>query len=150
MPTPEPALELERFLPYRLSVLSNMVSARIARAYEAQFGLTIPEWRIIAVLARYPGVSAGEAAERTAMDKVMVSRAVAGLLKDGRVAKRAAAHDRRFSTLSLTAKGRAIFAKVAPFARDIEARLLAVLGPEEPEALDRLISKLTQAARALN
>jgi DNA-binding MarR family transcriptional regulator len=149
MRTPEAGLELERFLPYRLSVLSNIVSARIARAYEAQFGLSIPEWRIIAVLARYPGLSAREAAERTAMDKVMVSRAVAGLLKDGRIARRAATHDRRFSTLSLTAKGRAIFAKVAPVARAIEGKLLSVLAPDEFESLDGLLAKLTQAAAAL-
>jgi DNA-binding MarR family transcriptional regulator len=149
MRTPEAALELERFLPYRLSVLSNIVSARIARAYEAQFGLTIAEWRIIAVLARYPGLSASEAAERTAMDKVMVSRAVAGLLKGGRIARRAATHDRRFSTLSLTAKGRAIFAKVAPVARAIEGKLLSVLAPDEFESLDGLLAKLTQAAASL-
>jgi DNA-binding MarR family transcriptional regulator len=150
MPTPDASLELERFLPYRLSVLSNIVSARIARAYQDQFGLTIPEWRIIAVLARYPGLSANDVAERTAMDKVMVSRAVAGLLKDARVVRRSAAHDRRFSTLSLTAKGRAIFAKVAPVARGIEGQLLSSLAPEEFQALDGLLAKLTEAATALN
>ena len=58
MRAPDHALELERFLPYRLSVLTNIISSRIARTYSEQFGLTIPEWRVIAVLARYPGLSA--------------------------------------------------------------------------------------------
>ena len=52
MPAPAndaPALNLERFLPYRLSVLSNTVSSRIAKSY-ARFQLTIPEWRVMAVL----------------------------------------------------------------------------------------------------
>ena len=67
-------------MPYRLSVLTNIVSMSIAEAYEREFGLTIPQWRVIAVLARYPDLSAIEVAERTAMDKVAVSRAVQGLL----------------------------------------------------------------------
>jgi hypothetical protein len=51
---PVPQLELETFLPYRLSVLSNTVSGKIARSYEKQFGLSIPEWRVMAVLGRFP------------------------------------------------------------------------------------------------
>ena len=69
-------LHLDRFIPYRLSVLTNTVSMIIAGAYEREFGLSIPQWRVIAVLARYPDLSAVEVAERTAMDKVAVSRAV--------------------------------------------------------------------------
>src|SRR5688572_33426854 len=80
-------LHLDRFIPYRLSVLTNTVSMLIARAYEQQFGLSIPEWRVIAVLARYPDLSAVEAAERTAMEKVAVSRAVTHLLARRRIAR---------------------------------------------------------------
>jgi DNA-binding MarR family transcriptional regulator len=146
---PDPQLELERFLPYRLSVLSNTVSTRISRAYAGQFGLSIPEWRVIAVLARFPGLSASEVADRTAMDKVMVSRAVAKLLKDGRVMRKALAGDRRASHLSLSPKGRAIYAKVVPVARGIEARLVSALEPEEGAALDRVLTKLMDAARGI-
>ena len=71
-----PILNLEHFLPYRLSVLSNRVSADIARFYQNRFGLSVTEWRAMAVLGRFPGISAMEVAERTAMDKVAVSRAV--------------------------------------------------------------------------
>ena len=53
-----PKLHLEKFLPYRLSVLSNTVSSAIAAAYFMNFGLTIPEWRVMAVLAGNPGLSA--------------------------------------------------------------------------------------------
>ena len=37
-----PKLHLEKFLPYRLSVLSNTVSSAIAAAYFMNFGLSIP------------------------------------------------------------------------------------------------------------
>ena len=99
MPAPAnaPALSLEHFLPYRLSVLANTVSSALAGAYALRFGLTIPQWRVIAVLARTPGLSAADVAERTAMDKVAVSRAVAGLARTGRLRRATAAGDRRRS-----------------------------------------------------
>ena len=89
----ESPLVLEEFLPYRLSVLSNRLSAAIAESYSRRFGLSIPEWRVIAVLARAPGISAAEVAERTAMDKVAVSRAVRRLLHKGRIRRETATGD---------------------------------------------------------
>src|SRR5437762_1693246 len=90
-------LALDRFLPYRLSVLSNRISQDIAELYAARFALSVTEWRVLAVLGRYPDISASEVAERTAMDKVAVSRAVATLLRDGRLKRRIHAGDRRRS-----------------------------------------------------
>lgn len=143
------ALELEKFLPYRLSVLSNTVSQAIAREYEDRFQLSITEWRVVAVLGRYEGLSAREVAERTAMDKVAVSRAVAELMKDGRVRRATADHDKRQSVLSLTAKGRKVYDEVAPLALQHEQRLLAHLDAQEREWLGRIIEKLLQAEKAL-
>lgn len=143
------ALELEKFLPYRLSILSNTVSQAIAREYEDRFQLSITEWRVVAVLGRYDGLSAREVAERTAMDKVAVSRAVAELMKDGRVKRSTADHDKRQSVLSLTAKGRKVYDEVAPLALQHERRLLAHLDAEEREWLGRIIEKLLVAEKAL-
>ena len=78
---PHHALDFARFLPYRLSLLSNRISQTIADLYAERFGIGVTEWRVIAVLGRYPGLSAGAVAARTAMDKVAVSRAVARLLE---------------------------------------------------------------------
>jgi DNA-binding MarR family transcriptional regulator len=142
-------LELEKFLPYRLSVLSNTVSQAIAREYEDRFQLSITEWRVVAVLGRYDGLSAREVAERTAMDKVAVSRAVAELMRDDRVQRSIAEHDKRQSVLSLTAKGRKVYDEVAPLALEHERRLLAHLDAQEREWLGRIIDKLLQAEKAL-
>src|SRR6185503_20763981 len=98
-------LILERFLPYRLSILSNRVSRAIAARYAKAFHLTIPEWRIIAVLGRRPGLTAKEVAEATEMDKVAVSRAVAKLVAAKRVSARADRDDARRQILSLTSLG---------------------------------------------
>ena len=132
-------LELDRFLPYRLSVLSNIVSTAISGAYEERFGLTIPEWRVIAVLAMTPGLSAAEVAQRTAMDKVAVSRAVASLLRARRVVRQTARADRRRSLLRLSAAGRKVYAQVVPVALDYERDLLAPLSRKDREVVDRAI-----------
>lgn len=141
-------LELEGFLPYRLSVLSNTVSQAIAAEYEQRFGLSVTQWRVMAVLGRYAGVSAREVAERTAMDKVAVSRAVAGLIEKRRVKRSVAAHDKRQSELSLTAAGWKIYDAVAPLAREHEAKLLAHLDADERAWLARILDKLWRVERA--
>jgi len=140
-------LELERFLPYRLSILSNRVSQAIAREYTDRFNLSMTEWRVMAVLARFngAGMSAREVAERTAMDKVAVSRAVARLIESGRVRRQVAAHDKRQSVLRLSAKGWKVYAQVAPLALDHERRLLAHLDVDEREWLGRILDKLWHA-----
>jgi len=132
-------LELDRFLPYRLSVLSNTVSTAISGAYQQRFGLTIPEWRVMAVLAMNPGLSAAEVAQRTAMDKVAVSRAVASLLRARRIVRQTARADRRRSLLRLSATGEKVYAQVVPMALDYERDLLEPLTQKDREVVDRAI-----------
>ena len=141
-------LVLEQFLPYRLSVLSNTVSSRIAKSY-ARFQLTIPEWRVMAVLGRFPGLTAAEVTERTAMDKVQVSRAVARLKTTHRIEQRAVEGDRRARHLFLTEEGHEVYDEIVPLARDYEQRVTAPLNAAERMQLDRLLDKLTAAALAL-
>lgn len=148
-PAGEGLLALEHFLPYRLSVLSNTVSGRIAKSYERQFGLTIPEWRVMAVLGRFPGLTAAEVTERTAMDKVQVSRAVARLQKTARIEQRAVEGDRRSRHLFLTTEGHAVYSEIVPLAREYERRVTADLSAAERAQLERLLDKLTTAAMRL-
>src|SRR5687768_13119548 len=142
-------LHLEHFVPYRLSVLTNIVSMSIAAAYEREFGLTIPQWRVIAVLARYPNLSAIEVAERTAMDKVAVSRAVQGLLADRRLVRTYDSGDRRRTRLRLSSTGQSVYTRVAPLALGYEKKLLNALSPTDRRALDRLVGRLIDRARRL-
>lgn len=135
-------LELERFLPYRLSVLSNRISQTIASAYAARFGIGVTQWRVIAVLGRYPGLSANAVAERTAMDKVAVSRAVARLLERDLLQREAHGDDRRRSVLELSAAGYDVYDEVVPLALGFERQLLSPLDADERAMLDALLSKL--------
>src|SRR6266446_5317952 len=139
-------LELERFLPYRLSVLTNRISTAIARVYVRRFGLTVPEWRVMAVLGRFGAMSANAVCERTAMDKVRVSRAVARLAAAGRLDRRTDAADRRRALLELTPRGRAVYDEIGPLALAVEARLLAQLSDADRADLARLLPKLEAVA----
>lgn len=142
-------LHLERFVPYRLSVLTNIVSQSIAEAYEREFGLSIPQWRVVAVLARYPDLSAIEVAERTAMDKVAVSRAVQGLLASRRLLRTYDSGDRRRSRLRLSHSGLSVYTRVAPLALRYEKKLLDALSPTDRRTLDRLLGRLVERAKRL-
>jgi len=142
-------IDLDRFLPYRLSVLTNLVSGAIADAYQQRFGLSIPEWRVLAVLARYPGLSAAEVAGRTRMDAVAVSRAVARLLAAGRLRRTTSRDDRRRSVLTVSAAGAAVYREVAPIALGYERELLAALQPDDRAALERVLGLLTARAQSL-
>jgi DNA-binding MarR family transcriptional regulator len=135
-------IELEHFLPYRLSILSNTVSQAIADDYQRRHDLTVTEWRVMAVLGRFDGLSAREVAERTAMDKVAVSRALARLVDAGRVNRSIHDGDKRRSVLSLTEAGWLIHNDVAPMARAREREVLAKLDPEEQQWLQRILDKL--------
>ena len=142
-------LILDEYMPYRLSIASNAVSKLIARAYEDRFGLTIPQWRLMAVLAEKPLTQQAIVA-RTAMDKVTVSRAAQGLVNRHLVGRAAHEVDGRSHLLALTEQGRELHAEIAPLARAYEAALLSGLTPAEVETLKRLLLRLETAAGRLS
>lgn len=148
-PLPSPShttpLQLERFLPYRISVVSERVSGAIARLYEERFDLTIPEWRVMAVLGRHGSLTATEVGGQTQMDKVRVSRAIARLLEAGRIARTTQAEDRRRASLTLTGAGQAIYDEIAPLALSVEQEILAHMAPDDAAALHGLLDRLGSA-----
>ncbi len=142
-------LQLDRFLPFRLSVASNAVSRAIARAYEARFGLKVTEWRLIAVLAE-GGLTQQAIVERTVLDKVSVSRAAQALV-DRRLARREPIEgDARSHLLTLTREGQRLHAEVAPLALSMEATMLRGLTTDEVTTLLRLLSRLQGVAEKLD
>ena len=142
-------LILEDFLPYRLSITSHTVSTNIARVYEKRFGVSIPEWRVIAVLGRYPGLSAVEVADRTLMDKVAVSRAVTKLIKNGRIDREFADADRRRSILNLSEEGQKVHNEIARLALEFEHQLIHEISEEDYAKFNSTLEQLLEKARQL-
>ena len=142
-------LDLDRFLPYRLSVLQLAVSRSLARIYGARFDLSRHEWRVLAVLAQAPPLTAVEVTARTSMDKVQVSRAVAKLIAAGRIRRTSDPQDRRRGYLRPTPAGRALYRRIVPLVKARERQLTSVLTPAEARTLDRILDKLHRRARGL-
>lgn len=142
-------LRLDEFLPYQLSVASNAVSSAIARTYEVLFGLRVPEWRLIAVLAEQDGVTQQALVARTEMDKMTVSRAAQALVTRGLVTRVPHGRDKRSHTLALSEEGRALYAQIAPKALELERKLLEELGASEVAQLKATLAKLKSASHAL-
>jgi DNA-binding MarR family transcriptional regulator len=135
---------LEDFLPYRLSVAANRVSRRFAERYGTAFGLSIPEWRVMAVLGRFGRLPAREIAARTAMDKVKVSRAVRQLAARGFLDRETDAADARLQWLALSVAGQGVHAAIVPMARTIEAEVTEELSASDVALLHAALGRIAE------
>lgn len=133
---------LEEFLPYRLSVLANRLSRTFARRYQDEFGISIAEWRVIAVLGGFAPLSSNEIGDKTEMDKAKVSRAVAALLKAGLIAREGHPTDQRLIQLTLSRQGRRIYEAIVPRARALEMELTRGLSRQDMARIHALLDQL--------
>ena len=142
--TAVPDFALDDFLPYQLAVLSSHISREFSEIYAENFGLTVPEWRVIVHLHNAGPVSVREIQARVDMDKSKVSRAATRLEKSGLITKETNTDDRRLLKLALTSKGHALMKQIIPLANDFEAKLTTRLGADN-ETFRALISKFVKA-----
>mgnify|MGYP000882981664 CR=1 FL=1 len=140
-------LELEKFLPYRLAVLSAEVSRGLSQIYARKFQLSVPEWRIIANLGRFGPLNAGDLAERSSLDKPKVTRALQKLEARGLVQRAVEERDRRQVRLSLTRRGRTLLGDIARLALDWERELLAGLAADDRAAFERIMTTLAERSK---
>ena len=137
---------LADFLPYLLSVTSNLVSDRIAEVYRARFGLKIPEWRVMAVLGDAGPRTQRDLVVATLMDKVAVNRACKELEERGLIARSPNARDGRSHHLELTAAGRGVHGEIMPIALEMEGRLFAALSQDERKTFKSLLARIHDQA----
>lgn len=142
-------LSLSDFLPYRLNVAAAAVSEGLATIYSEQFGIGIPEWRVLATLGETRTMTAKAIGEHAHMNKVKVSRAVTALEERGLVQRTTNEKDLREAFLTLTAAGADIHAEIAPLALDYVAVLLEGLTRQERDDLLRLLQKVQARAAAM-
>lgn len=139
-------LSLEEFLPYRLNRLADAVSRDFSRLYRDRFGLTRPEWRLLATLGQYGTMTATAIGQHSAMHKTKVSRAVTALEERRWLRRRPDATDRRVEHLTLTKAGEDAYRELVPLAREFETRILEQMRPAEKSAI---ISGLAALERAM-
>ena len=127
----QPTTPLARFLPYQLSITSNAVSGRIAQEYRQRHGLSVPEWRVMAVLGDAGSLTQRELTKRTLMDKVAVNRACKVLEERGLAARTPNEQDGRSHHLGLTEPGKEMHGLIMPLAVEMERRVFAGFSVEE-------------------
>jgi len=142
MPNKKEAFVLSRFLPYRLVNTAEKTSMALSKIYSDQFNLSIPEWRIMATLGAEGGLTAKQLSDRTQMNKVTVSRAIARLSDKKHLVKEGDPADGRVIYLSLSSAGKSTYKKLIPRVLDWEARFTENLSKQELEQLHSLFSKL--------
>lgn len=145
----EPSLILNQFLPFRLVNIAKRVSDTYSWVYNREFGLSIPEWRILARLGEQPGLSSKLIGEITLMDKSKVSRGVKQLEDKGLLVKNKDQQDNRVYYLSLTEAGQQLYHSIVPTALDWEAELLQALDVSEYRDLFRVLEKLDRRLESM-
>lgn len=141
---------LSRFLPYQLSIASNAVSGRIVLEYRARFGLSVPEWRVMAILGNSGAMTQRDLTSRTLMDKVAVNRACK-VLEERKLAERAPnEHDGRSHLLTLTDAGRAMYDEIMPLARKMEMQVFAGFSDDELAQFRIMLDKVREQAEDIS
>jgi DNA-binding MarR family transcriptional regulator len=142
-------MELEKFFPYRITVLAEQVSLATAQVYRTRFALGRDEWRVLAALAHHGELRAADVKERTTLDKMQVSRALARLESDGLVARSPDPTDGRAWRVRVLPAGMALYRKIVPMVQAREEYLLSDLSAEEREVLSTALAKVEARARQL-
>ena len=142
-------MKLESFFPYRLAVLAEQVSLATAQVYRERFALTRDERRVLAALAHQGEVRAADVKDRTTLDKMQVSRALARLEAQGLVDRAPDPDDGRASRVRLLPAGTALYRKIVPMVQAREEYLLSDLTPQERKVFAAAIDKVEVRARQL-
>ncbi len=143
-------LRLEEFLPYRLSILAGRVSVSFAGIYKQRFGISIPEWRVLANLGQFAPLTAAELVQYSSMDKVRISRTISKMVGSGLITRQTDPDDNRALILRLSTRGQELLAQITPLALAWEAELLSDLDEQEIALLDNLLNRLASKVDRLS
>ncbi|WP_279343807.1 MarR family winged helix-turn-helix transcriptional regulator [Variovorax terrae] len=142
-------LRVENFITARINHVAKALSRSAARLYLAQFDLTLPESRILSIVAMRGGCTAREIMDEVSMDKALISRAIKKLADKRLISTWTNADDRRTSLLRLTSRGTEIHEDLMPIARQRQEALLATLSYDERRALWSALFKLEAMVQTL-
>jgi DNA-binding MarR family transcriptional regulator len=143
------ALKLSEFFPYHLSFAAELMSAEIAALMEEKTGLSMTQWRVMAVIGTFSPISTREVAAYTTMNKVAVSRAVASLVDMNLLVCRQDMTDNRLVAISFTPKGQKAFKLIGREATLWASELLSGFSLEEIATVRSFLGRLQGKLKAL-
>lgn len=144
------SLQLEQYLPYRFNQLADQISSNLTTIYSSQFGVSLSEWRVLALLGQQASMISTDISQRTKMDKAKVSRAVHKLDQEGFLHRERDEQDHRVSHLRLTQAGVKLYNSIIPKALEWEESLVDTLTDDEKALLHRLMNKLDSQMKVIS
>lgn len=139
--------DLNGYIPCQLATLTHSIMRSVAAVFEDRFGISMPEWKVLAIIAEKPGLSAVAVSRLAQMDTVAVSRAVTKLMDRDLIARELDSEDRRRTILNLSAEGRALHDEIAPLATELEESLLEEFTDDEKQVFEKAIKALYEKSR---
>ena len=140
---------IRELLSYRLHQVANLLSRGAEMRYRREFGVSLWEWRTVALLGGALGPqSLNELARAAGMDKGQMSRVVSGLTKRKLISREADANDARGIRLSLTTPGKRLYRKLISAASERNSAFLGCLSAQERVCLEQTMAKLAHEARS--
>ncbi|MEM8979973.1 MAG: MarR family winged helix-turn-helix transcriptional regulator [Pseudomonadota bacterium] len=139
-------IPLRAYLTFRISKVHAKLNAQATRILRDASGITLSQWRVIALIGPHGTTRSADLIKEAALDKGLLSRNIKTLVEDGIVATKTDPADKRVQILSLTEAGQTIFEKTLPVTQARQANLRADLTPDEVETFHRVLDKLEEAA----
>ncbi len=133
---------VEASIFFKLVRVVNLTARPFVEGIGRDENLALAQWRVMVVLAAHPGWSAQDVVARSGLDKMTVSRAIAGLSRHGYLLRKADPADRRRTALRLSASGRRAYERIAVSGRQREATLFSGISESERAQLARMLDKL--------
>ena len=141
--------EIRQLLSYRLHEVANLLSRGAELRYRREFGVSLWEWRSIALLgAQREPLSLKHLAHSAGIHKSQMSRVVSGLSKRRLVRREADPQDARGIRLTLSKAGQRLYDGLIRAASERDAAFRGCLSAAETQVFDRALSKLAGQARA--
>ena len=141
--------EIRDLLSYRLHVVANLLSRGAELRYRREFGVSLWEWRSIALLgAVSEPLSLNHLAHAAGIHKSQMSRVVSGLTKRGLVRRAADPGDARGVRLTLSKPGRKVYDGLISAAAERDAAFRDCLSAKEKQMFDAALNKLAGRARS--
>jgi DNA-binding MarR family transcriptional regulator len=139
---------IKDLISYRIHTVANLLSRGAELRYRREFGVSLWEWRTIALLgAREEPQSLGHLARAAGIDKSQMSRVVSGLARRRLVVRDANDEDGRGVHLRLSKTGRKLYDGLIRAAADRDQAFRNCLTRNESQAFDRILAKLAGQAR---
>ena len=140
---------IRELLSYRLHRVANLLSRGAEMRYRREFGVSLWEWRTIALLGgAHEAQSLNDLARAANVDKAQMSRVVSGLTRRRLVSRETDANDARGIRLSLTRAGGRLYRQLISAANERNSAFLGCLNAKERACLDQIMTKLAHEARS--